>query len=409
MENIKGLKKGAVSTGEDTRTGKQGAAIALLLIFVPVAGIGGTALISSIKGFSFQAVIINTFIAAAVCIISEIPLSKVTLNSYGSFYLVLSFCLGLSFVFISPFTFESILPLAAPAVLIGMMLGEAAGFSALVLFTSLSTLLLYESGLYFFYLFISGYALVAFFSRHPSRKALPAVITYLSLGAIIYYACIYISGAAITPGIVVFPAVGAFFNILIILIMKRKIIENVLEREEKFVLSLLDTEYELMQTLKKTERREYDLAVHTAHLCDILAERLSFDPRKTQGISFYSRIGILRGKQDIGVKSLSILREHNFPDYVIDGVKELYGYGGLRLSKESGSVFIVHRLLKDIYAYFDENKGESPDYSGMIISILKEELQDNRIKQSDLSLYDLGVISEVLRDKGFYYDFILKE
>ncbi len=409
MDNTKGLKKGAVTTGEDTGIRKSGTAIAILLIFVPVAAIGGTALVSSLKGFSFQAVIINTMIAAAICIISEIPLTRVPVNSYGSLYLVLSYVMGLSFVFLSPFTFESILPLSAPAVLIGMILGETAGVSALILFTSLSTLLLYESGLYFFYILVSGYVLIVFFCRKPDRKALSALITYLSLGTLIYFSCIYISGSALTPGVVVFPAVAAFLNILIILIMRTKIIENVMEREERFVLSLLDTEYELMQTLKKTERREYDLAVHTAHLCDILAERLSFDGRKTQGISFYARIGILRGEHDIGVRSLSILREHGFPEYVINGIKELYGFGDLRLSKESGSVFIVQTLLKEIYAYFDETQGESPDYSEMIISTFKEMLSDNRIKKSDLSLYDLGVMSEVLRDKGFYYDFILKE
>ena len=83
--------------------------------------------------------------------------------------------------------------------------------------------------------------------------------------------------------------------------------------------------------------------------------------------------------------------------------------GDARLSKESGSVFIVSRLIRDIYRYFDENGGKSPDYNGMVISILKEMISDNRIKMSDLSLYDLGIISEVLKDQGFYHDFILKE
>ena len=381
-----------------------------LLILTPLLGIGGTALVSFIKGFSFQAVILNTFVSASVCIIAEIPLAGAEPDKNGAPYLMVSYISGLLLAFLSSFVYECILPIAAPSAVIALILGEGAGVSALILFASISTVLLYESGLYFFYIFLTGFILIILFCSRKRYRVFPIILTYVSLGGILYISCLFMSRAELNPIMIISPFVGAFLNLLILMIVRPKVIENVLDRRELFIKSILDPEYDLLMKLKNTDRDEYDRAIHSAHLSDILAERLGANRRKTVSISYYSRIGVLRGdKENIDIKSLALIREREFPTFISEGIKEYYSINGKRQSKESSLVLIVNNLLSDIYSYFETHGGKSPDYQEIVINCMKRMIADNRIKLSDLSLYDLGVISEVLKDKVIYYECILRK
>ena len=46
----------------------------LLLLIIPIIGIGGTAAVSIMRMFSLREILLNTAISAALCIVAEIPL-----------------------------------------------------------------------------------------------------------------------------------------------------------------------------------------------------------------------------------------------------------------------------------------------------------------------------------------------
>ncbi len=378
------------------------------MIFIPVIGTGGTALVSYFRFFSVHQVVLNTIIAAALCIVAEMPLKRLKTDSIGAVYFVYSYLSGLLLAVASGFAYEFLLPLSAPAVIIGILGGPAAGASALLLFTGISTLVLYESGIYFFFVYFTGFILLMLFSLDREVSYPSAIFTSSVIGAEIYYACTLISGAKLSPELVVFPIAGLILDYIIILIMRPKIYLNVIDRQENFINSILDPEYELLQKLKKEDKKEYDRMIHSVHIAGILGEKMGLERIKLFGTGYYCRIGVLRGENNnIAEKSLSMIHEREFPGEITDGILEYYGLKGKRLSRESGVILIVNILINRIYAEKNRNKGKKTVYDPLITSVMKEVTGEKAILTSDLSLNDLNVISETLRKQGFYYDFIL--
>ena len=384
------------------------AAKILLLLLIPVIGIGGTAAVSIIKGFSLREILLNTAISAALCIVAEIPLKYATFEEEGSGWIVLGYLSGLAMSLLSALGLEFLFPLAAPAVMIAFLSGAFNGAAALILFTGISFLVLYESSVYFFYVLISGFVLLVLFAGQKNILKVTAALTFFSVSIVTFFSCFILMGLDLSPELVVFPLVGMFLNFLIVSIIRPKLIENVIFRKEIFYRKVIDTEYELLQTLKSENRREYDIAIHTAHFCDMLTEKMNADRRKCLGICYYNSIGVLRGSRDnISVKSLSMVRERDFPPDIIEGLKEYYAMNNLRLSKESALVLIIRRVISDIYLFIDSNGGKRPVYNNIITTVMREMTGNPRILKSELSLNDLNLISEKLRGEALYYDFLL--
>ncbi len=395
---------------KEGKTGDNGSksATLALLIFIPVIGTGGTAVVSYFRFFSIQQVILNTIVAAALCIVAEIPLKRVAIDERGAVYFVYSYLCGLLMSVLSGFAYEFILPIAGPAVLIGLLGGTVSGISALLLFAGISTLVLYESGLYFFFLFFTGFILMMFFTMEREVSVPSAFFTSLSIGAVTFYACCILAERKLSPENVVFPLIGLIFNFIIILVMSPKIYENVLDRETNFINSILDPEYELLQRLKKENKTEYDRMIHSVHLINILMEKMGLERIKLNGIGYYCRIGVLRGENDnVAEKSLSMIHEREFPEEIIEGILEYYDYKERRLSRESGVVLAANKLINRIYEKKAGDTEKKIDYNLLVTEIMKEFTGEKRVLQSDLSLNDLNVISETFRKQAFYYDFIL--
>lgn len=395
---------------KEGKTGDNGSksAILALLIFVPVIATGGTAIVSYFRFFSIQGVILNTIVAAALCIVTEMPLRRVAVDNEGAVYFIYAYLSGLVLSLLSGFCYEFIMPIAAPAVLIGILGGPVSGISALLLFTGISTLVLYESGLYFFYFFFTGFILLMFFALDREVHVPSAICTTFSIGTVIFYACSVLSERKLSPENVVFPFIGLVFSFIIILVMSPKIYENVLDKYENFLSSILDPEYELLQRLKKENRKEYDRMIHSLHLTNILLERMGLDRLKTNGTGYYCRIGVLRGEnENVAEKSLSMLHEREFPVEIIDGILEYYDLKGKRLSRESAAVIASNMMINRIYEAKEQNPGEKIDYDPLVTGVMKEFTGEKRVLQSDLSLNDLNIISETFRKQAFYYDFIL--
>lgn len=395
-------------TSEGTESSSSRTARICLLILIPLIGIGGTALVSLVKVFSLKEIILNTAVSAILCILAEIPIEEARIDRNGVRYFLVAYISGIIMAVTSGFLYEFIFPLAAPAVVIGMLAGPLMATTSLMLFCGISTLVLYESGLYFFYVSVSGLVLVMLFCRGKKVSRFMPVITYFASSAVVFAACYFLSGADFSPEIVFFPAVGVFLNTLIIIIMVPKIYDEILDRTDNLWAKINDPEYDLLQTLKSTDKREYDKMVHTAHISGILCEKMQTDRRKTMGVCYYHRIGILRGGRDnIEVKSLSLIRYRDFPSEIVEGIQEFYGLKGRLLSRESALVLLTDRFIEYIYDYMDSHNGEKPDYDGTVEKIIKEALRDRQFLTSSLTFNDINIINSVLRKEKFYYDFIL--
>ncbi len=384
------------------------AAKLMLLVLIPLIGIGGTAFISYIRLFSLKEIYLNTAIATALCIISEVPLKSADFEEEGSKYLVLSYAAGLLLSLLSGLCFEFMLPLSAPAVLIGFVTNPFNGAVSLLLFSGISFLVLYESSVYFFYIMITGFMLLVLFAPRKNISPVAAAIAYFSICVIGYVSCLFLSDTYILPEVVFFPAIGAVLNFIIIMIVRPKILINAIAKKELYYKSVVDPEFVLMQELKKDYRREYDIAIHTAHFCDILTEKMNADRRKSLGICYYNRIGILKDEtENIQENTMSIVKEREFPPVIIDGIQEYYAVDNKRLTKESGMVMIVRKVISDFYEYMDQHDGERPAYNDIINEVIKNMMSDSRILKSELSLNDLNLISDKLRGEALYYDFLL--
>ena len=393
---------------EGTESNSSRAARICLLLLIPIVGIGGTALVSLFRMFSLKEVVLNTAVSAVLCVLAEIPMENVKIDSRGVRFFVVSYISGLIMAVVSGFLYEFIFPFAAPAVIIGLLTGPLMGIVSLVLFTGISTLVLCESGLYFFYVSVSGLILLMLFCGGKKVSGIGSAIIYILTSSVIFACCALLANAPFTPEIVFFASVGVLINILVTVIVVPKIYENIIDRVDLLWKKINDPDYELLLELKDTDRREYDRMIHTAHLAQILCEKMETDMRKTMGICYYHRIGVLRGGQDnLEVKSLSLIRYREFPEEIIEGIQEYYGLKNRILTRESASVLLTDRFIAHVYEYMDSHNGEKPDYDETVKKIVSEAMRDKRFMTSSLSFNDINLINATLRKEKFYYDFIL--
>lgn len=395
-------------TSEGTENNSSRAARTGLLILLPIIGIGGTALVSLIRVFSLKEIILNTAVAACLCIIAEVSMDDLEIDRHGVRYFVTAYVSGIIMAVISGFLFEFVFPLAAPAVVIGMLAGPLVAVSSLTLFCGISTLVLYESGLYFFYMMVSGLILIILYCRQKKVSRLTSSIIYFFASAVVFVDCFILSDASFSPEMVVFPFVGIFLNTLVIIIMVPKIYEEITDRVDKMWAEINDPEYDLLKTLKETNKREYDKMIHIAHISGILCEKMHSDRRKTMGICYYHRIGVIRGGHDnLDVKSLSLIRYRDFPEEIVEGIQEYYGLKRRNLTRESASVLLIDRFIGYVYDHMDSHGGEKPDYDATVELIIKEAMTDRRFLTSSLTFNDINLINTCLKKEKFYYDFIL--
>ncbi len=166
-----------------------------------------------------------------------------------------------------------------------------------------------------------------------------------------------------------------------------------------------DPEFELLVQLKEKNLRAYYHAVHTAHFCEKLAEKIGADPQLCKAGGYYHKIGRMRGQSNL-VNALKIAEEYSFPPSLISLLRE-YGSKNTTLrSKEAAIVLISDAMVSSVMFLFEKNKDARLNYEQLVSVVFAKQLESGYLDECDLTMSELSTIKRCFMEEKLYYDFL---
>ena len=168
---------------------------------------------------------------------------------------------------------------------------------------------------------------------------------------------------------------------------------------------LNDPENSLLTQLKEVSQRSYYHAVHTAHFCEKLADKIGADAALCKAGGYYHKIGKLRGETNLK-NTLEIARENEFPKELVRLLRE-YGGGKEPLhSKEAGIVLLSDAMVSSVMFLFDKNKDAQLDYEQIVQVVFSKQMEGGYLERCRLSMEELWIIKKCFMEETLYYDFL---
>ena len=305
-----------------------------------------------------------------------------------------------------------IIPVASFGVVTALFAGDIfTGAFSLFLFSALPFLSNESSYEAFLFCTVTGMiGITLIYSRRETGKYKEALLVYSLVSIILYTGLIIMKRSVITPELILAPVAGLILNIVIMEVAGYYYYTNVFRPEKDKYLNVVDPEHPLLLRLKSTNNREYKRAIHTAHFTELFAEEFGYDRVLMKGLGFYHRIGVLREDEEtpLTIRTLSLAMEEEFPDDIIEALKE---YGevrpGQKVSAELSVTIIVDTVINSLMNEFASGR-KRPDLAKFID---KEILalfsgKNSLLKKSLIPYYDLEEIRKRLKGEGIYYDFL---
>ncbi|MBO6149357.1 MAG: hypothetical protein J6O55_08465 [Lachnospiraceae bacterium] len=401
---------------------------ALCLILIPLSLIGTFAL-SLYKGASGMVAAMNAalvFLLTGCFLFSVLDggvLTEKTLIKTGRpryfFYVAIA---GMVLSLTSGILPEFMIPFAAVGFLLFSLGDMGSALAGLSCYVGTSMLILNESGLYFFELFSLGVILLILFkNRRDEEKCFFRLIIYAQCALISYLAISFRLNMDFSPATVLSPLVGLFLDIVVVLITIPKV-DPLRHADERFLRAIGDPEFELFQELKEKDIDEFNRSLHTAVLSERISLHIGANARITKILSFYHRIGALRGtKSSLDAKSLAILREKGFPEDIRKALSSYWGCRGTHLTREAAVVRLmdevvvaVHSVqmgkgLPDGFVATEWMSGDNITVKSVLEGMAKGLMNRQEILLSDLSIRDLNIIRKrLLAEESMHYYGLLR-
>ena len=129
-----------------------------------------------------------------------------------------------------------------------------------------------------------------------------------------------------------------------------------------------------------------------------------------KGLGFYHRIGVLREDDEtpLTMRTLSLAMEEEFPDDIIEALKE-YGEAkpGQKVSAEVSITIIADTVISSLMKEFSSGKKKldlNKFIDKEILSLFSG--RDSLLKKSAIPYYDLEEIRKHLKGERLYYDLL---
>ena len=318
---------------------------------------------------------------------------------------------GIYFLFLAgsllfPFLPEGFWPF--PVVFIGLMLfgnrivGICAG-STLLLIAVLTEPNM--GGDLFLIYFLGGLSSILVFSRAGQGVALPV---WISLALHFLTACmdiVLIRGGVLDGRALLGLAGGSVLYLALLAVVWKAFCRLILYEGKDACAGLNDPEGPLLERLKECSREEYFHSIHTAYLCDKMAERLSLNQDEVKAAGYYHRIGMLEGMTS-WENTQRVVQEYDFPDKVKDILREYLQDDRGIVSKEGAVLLFADTVVSSIDFLFSEEAGAKLDYGKLVEMISKKVIDSGELKNCRLSLCELEEIKKVLVEEEMYYEFL---
>ena len=306
------------------------------------------------------------------------------------------------------FTPEFIFPFQSLALIFMIYTDFASGISLLTFYSTVSMIAYNDGSIYFFYCFVTGFILQLFF-KDPKKSFTfkKPLFLYSMYSILIYMAFMLKFSVRLTPESIIGPIVGLIANLLVTAIVLPGIGHEVLFALEEKCAAIVDPEYELLLTLKSDNKIEFKRAIHGGYLADRLAEKIGADRQLARACAYYHRIGgLIESDAPPAQRTADIIKQHDFPEAMQHCINVYTGYERARYSKENAITMFADELVRSILRLSMDRPGEKINYDALINLIFERVSSRPQIVESDLSMRDLRVMKQRLKEEKLYYDFL---
>ncbi len=296
------------------------------------------------------------------------------------------------------------------AVFTGLMLfsnevtGLTAGSSLLLI-----SMLLQEdpSAVVYFTYFLGGLAGILLFSTIDESLQIwiPLLISLL-----VQFVCLCVSGILMgeeffSTSMLLVPTANTMVCLILLLIILKFFSLNFNYQTRNVYINVIDPEYHLLVELRNKFPKEYYHTVHTSYLCNRIAKALQLDESAVKACAYYHRIGVLEGENNWENTEL-ILQKNQFPPQIRELLNQYLNPKAKLISKEVVVLLFADTMISTVEYYFSQNKEAPLDYSKLIQTIFKNQMESGVLNQSEITLGDLEKMKAILLNERLYYDFI---
>lgn len=168
--------------------------------------------------------------------------------------------------------------------------------------------------------------------------------------------------------------------------------------KEERLNEILDENHELLLRLKEFSKKLYERSKYISDISYGAAEKINADEKLTRAGGMYSKIGRTVGKDYI-VDGVKLLEEYQFPEEVIDIVKQHNLKFGNPGSKEAAIVMITDSIIASMDAMKSMKESKNISNSKLIDGIFSLRLSKNNFEESGLSNEELKILKKYYIDE----------
>lgn len=315
------------------------------------------------------------------------------------------YCIGFALSIACTFLSNTAWPFMCIFVLLGLFGGPAAGIVSGSALLMLSVLLSGESCLVAIVYFIAGaLSIIVFIGAEKDFKvikplliSLIGLMTFLSMGILISY------DFKASYEVFLMPLTNVAICAVAIYIGYNYYASHLaLMGDEDIYLLLNDTSYPILDDARENDGKNYKYAVHTAHFCELIAEKLGMNKDVLKCAGYYYRFCPMDAS-----KREAFYVENEFPAQVCDILDE---YSDFIAKKTDGKIYsrecaVLLCSQMVVVATFGVATEKAEAEKLVDAAFLQYEKADT-FKFSSVRYSDIEAMKQLFKEDKLYYDFL---
>lgn len=256
--------------------------------------------------------------------------------------------------------------------------------------------------------FICGMIVMIFFGKLDKRYkyAIPTFVSLCTYIVMVFANVLLFNNELINLDMMILPVINLFITtILFYLLLKLFSITTVHKYRERY-MTINDTEFTILATVKKADTKAYYRAIHTSYLTDKLSKRFSLDADSVKTASYYWKIIDTMKEKDKKGFMEKINTTWHFPPDAIQLLNELLDKKTRLTSKEAIAVYTANLIIENIQQTFLKDKNAQINYKKMIDELFNERMKFGIFEKCDYTYRDLNMMKKLFIDEELYYDFL---
>ena len=295
------------------------------------------------------------------------------------------------------------LPLAAAMLLCGHI--PQAGCGYLLILYALFLLSGVDTGVFMAYALIGILGIMLFcFLDDEFLFGLPMLLALLFQTVLLVIMDVSVTGRLGLAGIL-YALIQLIIGFVCLTFLLKYISAGMIHKRSDKYSEINDPEYVLLSQLREKNQRAYYHAIHTAHFCEQLAERIGADRELCKAGGYYHKIGKMRGESNLK-NALDIAEEYDFPAELRELLMEYGGKNKKLRSKEAAIVLLSDAMVSSVMFLYEKNKDAKLSFSQIAQVVFDKQLESGYLDECLLTMDEFTTIKNCFAQEKLYYDFL---